>query len=366
MAQKEQAPRQPRIALRLGPGGPVGGADLHDLTIRKPHAFEVVPAHGNPETPAQLFQIGALPRQDPVAEDRGHRLEKERHPLPGALGQGGMGRAWRLLPRRGGKDAGHGFAAERRGQVPEDLPVRPGLPEGGQRGAQGARLPQKRQDGTALLVEEGRGQDRAAILAEAGASLAEVVALTAREALAGMEFCAGIPGSVGGGIRMNAGAWGSELKDVIESVDLLNGEGNVKTCARAALQFEYRSLALPEGACVLGGVFDLARGNREAVEGRIREILKTRSGKHPLQYRNAGSVFKNPKGMPAGRIIDEAGLKGLTLGGARVSEMHGNFIVNLGSATAKDIIGLIELVREKVRERKGIDLEPEVKIIGEE
>jgi UDP-N-acetylmuramate dehydrogenase len=213
---------------------------------------------------------------------------------------------------------------------------------------------------------EPRGEGRAAIRAEAGASLAEVVALSAREGLTGLEFCAGIPGSVGGGIRMNAGAYGSEMKDVLESVDLLNGEGNVKTCARAALQFEYRSLALPEGACVLGGVFDLARGNREAVEGRIREILKTRSGKHPLQYRNAGSVFKNPKGMPAGRIIDEAGLKGLTLGGARVSEMHGNFIVNLGSATAKDIIGLIELVREKVRERKGIDLEPEVKIIGEE
>jgi UDP-N-acetylmuramate dehydrogenase len=213
---------------------------------------------------------------------------------------------------------------------------------------------------------EPRGEGRAAIRAEAGAALAEVVALSAREGLTGMEFCAGIPGSVGGGIRMNAGAYGSEMKDVLESVELLNGEGNVKTCARAALQFEYRNLALPEGACVLGGVFDLARGNREAVEGRIREILKTRSGKHPLQYRSAGSVFKNPKGMPAGRIIDEAGLKGLTLGGARVSEMHGNFIVNLGSAMAKDIIGLIELVREKVREKRGIDLEPEVKIIGEE
>jgi UDP-N-acetylmuramate dehydrogenase len=213
---------------------------------------------------------------------------------------------------------------------------------------------------------EPRGEGRAAIRAEAGASLAEVVTLSAREGLTGMEFCAGIPGSVGGGIRMNAGAYGSEMKDVLESVDLLNGEGNVKTCARAALQFEYRNLALPEGACVLGGVFDLPRGDRVAVEGRIREILRTRSGKHPLQYRSAGSVFKNPKGMPAGRIIDEAGLKGLTLGGARVSEMHGNFIVNLGSASAKDIIGLIALVREKVREKQGIDLEPEVKIIGEE
>ncbi|MGE5789738.1 MAG: UDP-N-acetylmuramate dehydrogenase, partial [Syntrophaceae bacterium] len=189
---------------------------------------------------------------------------------------------------------------------------------------------------------------------------------TAKEALTGLEFCAGIPGSVGGGIRMNAGAYGSELKDVIESVDLLNGEGNIKSCKRQALQFQYRDLALPEGACVAGGVFVLARGNRDAVEGRIREILRTRSGKHPLQYRNAGSIFKNPKGMPAGKIIDEAGLKGARIGGAQVSEMHGNFIVNLGSATAKDIIGLIEHVQQKVLETKGIALEPEVKIIGEE
>jgi UDP-N-acetylmuramate dehydrogenase len=165
---------------------------------------------------------------------------------------------------------------------------------------------------------------------------------------------------------MNAGAWGSEMKDVLESVDLLNGEGNVRTCPRASLRFEYRNLDLPEGAGVLGGIFDLARGDRGAVEARIREILKTRTGKHPLQYRSAGSVFKNPKGVPAGRIIDEAGLKGLTLGGARVSEMHGNFIVNLGSARAADIIGLIGIVRDRVREKTGIDLEPEVKIIGEE
>ncbi len=213
---------------------------------------------------------------------------------------------------------------------------------------------------------EGRGEDRAAILAEAGASLAEVVALTGKEALTGMEFCAGIPGSVGGGIRMNAGAYGSELKDVLESVSLLNGEGNVKTCPREALQFHYRNLALPEGTCVAGGIFVLSRGSREAVEGRIREILRMRAGKHPLEYRNAGSIFKNPKGAPAGRIIDEAGLKGARIGGAQVSEKHGNFIVNLGSATAKDICSLIEYVQKKVLEAKGIALEPEVKIIGEE
>jgi UDP-N-acetylmuramate dehydrogenase len=216
-----------------------------------------------------------------------------------------------------------------------------------------------------IRIEE-RGSDRAAILAEAGASLAEVVALTAKEALTGMEFCAGIPGSVGGGIRMNAGAYGSELKDVIESVSLLNGEGNVKTCQREALQFQYRNMALPDGSCIAGGVFALARGNREAVEGRIRDILRTRTGKHPLDYRNAGSIFKNPTGTPAGKIIDEAGLKGARIGGAQVSEKHGNFIVNLGSATAKDICSLIEHVQEKVLEAKGIALEPEVKIIGEE
>jgi UDP-N-acetylmuramate dehydrogenase len=213
---------------------------------------------------------------------------------------------------------------------------------------------------------EQRGGDRAAILAEAGASLAEVVALSAREGLTGMEFCAGIPGSVGGGVRMNAGAYGSELKDIIESVDLLNGEGKLTSCARETLLFQYRNLTLPEGACIAGGIFVLARGNRAAIEDRVREILRTRTGKHPLEYRNAGSVFKNPKGMPAGKIIDEAGLKGARIGGAQVSEKHGNFIVNLGSATAKDICSLIEHVQEKVLETKGIALEPEVKIIGEE
>jgi UDP-N-acetylmuramate dehydrogenase len=213
---------------------------------------------------------------------------------------------------------------------------------------------------------EKRGSDRGAILAEAGASLAEVVALTVKEALTGMEFCAGIPGSVGGGVRMNAGAYGSELKDIIESVDLLNGEGNIKSCARESLQFQYRNMTLPEGACIAGGIFVLARGSRAAIEDRVREILRARTGKHPLEYRNAGSIFKNPRGTPAGKIIDEAGLKGARIGGAKVSEKHGNFIVNLGSATAKDICSLIEHVQKRVLETKGIALEPEVKIIGEE
>ncbi len=213
---------------------------------------------------------------------------------------------------------------------------------------------------------EDRGEGRAAIHAEAGASLAEVVALAAREGLEGMEFCAGIPGSVGGAIRMNAGAWGGETKDVLESVSLLNGEGNVTLRKREELPFEYRNLTLPEGTCILGGVFALSPGDRKAVEDRIREILGLRAGRHPLQHRSAGSVFKNPKGMPAGRLIDEAGLKGTRVGGAQVSEMHGNFIVNLGSATAEDICTLIGIVQKKVLEAKGIALEPEVKIIGEE
>jgi UDP-N-acetylmuramate dehydrogenase len=216
-----------------------------------------------------------------------------------------------------------------------------------------------------VRVEE-RENGRTAIFAEAGASLAEVVALTAKKALTGMEFCAGIPGSVGGGIRMNAGAYGRELKDVIESVSFLNGDGNIRSRPREALQFQYRNLALPEGACVAGGVFVLAGGSREAVDGRIREILRMRAGKHPLDYRNAGSIFKNPRGTPAGQIIDEAGLKGVRIGGAQVSEKHGNFIVNLGGATATDICSLIEHVQKKVLEAKGIALEPEVKIIGEE
>jgi len=211
------------------------------------------------------------------------------------------------------------------------------------------------------------GARRTSIYAGAGVTLSEIVALSAEESLTGMEFCAGIPGSVGGAVKMNAGAYGNEIQDVVETIELMNNSGEIRKVKKDTLTFEYRNLDLPEGTIIIGTSFLLTRGMKEQIKGRITEILGTRKNKHPLEYRNAGSIFKNPKGsIPAGRIIDEIGLKGIQIGNAKISEKHGNFIVNLGNAKASDIIGLIDMVKNKVKEIRGIILETEVKVIGED
>ncbi|HPC73188.1 MAG TPA: UDP-N-acetylmuramate dehydrogenase [Syntrophales bacterium] len=214
-----------------------------------------------------------------------------------------------------------------------------------------------------VLSRHGREVD---ICAESGVPLADVVALALSENCEGMEFCAGIPGSVGGAVRMNAGAYGREMKDIITSVSLMNGSGTVHSIPREQLRFEYRNLELPGETFIVSALFRLHRGDRGKIEEKVSEILKTRRSKHPMQFRNAGSIFKNPPGLPAGRLIDEAGLKGLRIGDAEVSPMHGNFIVNRGQATARDILALIDEVRKRVLEAKGIALETEVRVIGEE
>jgi UDP-N-acetylmuramate dehydrogenase len=180
-----------------------------------------------------------------------------------------------------------------------------------------------------------------------------------------MEFCAGIPGSVGGAVRMNAGAYGGEIKDVIRSIRLLDADGALQDRAAKHLSFEYRNLALPGNVIIVEAAIGLRKGDRQKIAAEINGILANRKGKHPLNMRSAGSVFKNPKGSPAGRLIEEAGLKGTRIGDAQVSELHGNFIVNLGHARAADVIALIDTVRAAVLERTGIALEREVKIIGE-
>ncbi len=180
-----------------------------------------------------------------------------------------------------------------------------------------------------------------------------------------MEFCAGIPGSVGGAVRMNAGAYGGEIKDIVESVSLLDASGVIRAAAREELRFAYRNLDLPAETIIIGAAFRLRRGNGEKIAGRVREIIGMRREKHPLEFRNAGSVFKNPRDCPAGRLIEEAGLKGIRIGDAQVSEKHGNFIVNRGQATAEEILRLIALIQRRVFERTGNTLETEVKIIGE-
>jgi UDP-N-acetylmuramate dehydrogenase len=215
------------------------------------------------------------------------------------------------------------------------------------------------------LKQRDDGEGGVFLEAEAGVALSEMVRFTMLEALTGMEFCAGIPGSVGGAIRMNAGAYGSEIKDVVNSVRLLDSPGEIRTQRRDILRFQYRTLDLPAETIIIGAEFHLQRGERGMIAGRVREILEMRAKKHPLEYRNAGSVFKNPRDIPAGRLIDEAGLKGTRIGDAQVSEKHGNFIVNRGRATAEEILRLIALIREKVFETRGYTLETELRIIGD-
>jgi UDP-N-acetylmuramate dehydrogenase len=203
--------------------------------------------------------------------------------------------------------------------------------------------------------------------ADAGTSLADLVKLSTAAGITGLEFCAGIPGSVGGAVIMNAGAYGREIKDALADLTLMDARGKVHTWSPGQLQFEYRRLILPEkDAVILAATFRLSQGDKEMVKARTDAIRSMRKEKHPLEYRSAGSVFKNPPGQPAGRIIDELGLKGLRIGGAQVSEKHGNFIVNTGVATARDVLDLIQTIREKVLRERGIHLETEVITIGDD
>lgn len=208
-------------------------------------------------------------------------------------------------------------------------------------------------------------KDHFLVDAEAGASLSSVVSMAAAQELTGMEFCTGIPGSVGGAVRMNAGAYGREIKDVVSWVSLLGEEGEKKQLSRDEITFSYRKTSLPAEAVVLSVAFDLEKGKADEIRGRMKEIMQWRQEKHPLEYPNAGSIFKNIPGQPAGRIIEELGLKGKRAGEAQISPKHANFIVNTGKATAADVLELMAFVQKEAKEKKGIILEPEVVIIGE-
>jgi UDP-N-acetylmuramate dehydrogenase len=208
-------------------------------------------------------------------------------------------------------------------------------------------------------------KDHEMVEAQAGAALSELVRLAAGRALTGMEFCAGIPGSVGGAVIMNAGAYGNEIKDVVSRVTLMDHDGAVMQRLRDELHFGYRKLDITQGTIIINATFHLLRGDRSVIRQRIEDIIHQRKQKHPLDYPSAGSIFKNPTGHAAGRLIEEAGLKGMQLGGAKISDKHGNFIINTGGAKAADILGLIERVRQEVLRQTGIALETEVRIVGE-
>jgi len=196
--------------------------------------------------------------------------------------------------------------------------------------------------------------------------LSKVVSMAERNELTGVEFCAGIPGSVGGAVWMNAGAYGKEMKDIIQTVSLLNGAGERKTIRRDDIPFSYRKSGLPDDAIILDAEFKLEKGDAEKIKSKICEIIKWRQEKHPLNFPNAGSIFKNPQGQPAGTIIDEIGLKGISCNDAEVSMKHANFIINKGKATASDVLKLIAIIQAKAIKEKGLSLETEVVIIGED
>ena len=203
------------------------------------------------------------------------------------------------------------------------------------------------------------------VYAQAGARLAQAAAAAQRAGLAGLEFAAGIPGTVGGGVAMNAGAYGGELKDCLLWAQVLL-QGRLLRLDREGLEMGYRtSRALREGGVVLAAAFALTPGDPQAIARRMGELAALRREKQPLNLPSAGSTFKRPPGHFAGALIQQAGLKGLQVGGAQVSEKHAGFVVNLGGATASDVLRLIEQVKARVWEQCGVALECEVRVVGE-
>ena len=184
--------------------------------------------------------------------------------------------------------------------------------------------------------------------------------------LGGLECLAGIPGTVGGAVWMNAGSFGRSVGQMVEAVSYVSAEGQAERVRADNLRFSYRRLnGLPQGAVITGADFRLEAGNAEDIKALIQKNLDARAARHPKGVRSAGSVFKNPPDEPAGRIIEECGLKGLTVGGAQVSEKHANFIINpSGEASAADVLNLVRKIVIEVRERRGLILEPEIRIIG--
>ena len=197
----------------------------------------------------------------------------------------------------------------------------------------------------------------------AGARMKKVAAEAKRSCLAGMEFLEGIPGSIGGGLRMNAGAMGSEMVEIVESMSFMDMAGEVYEMAGSDIEFSYRSCPLLKNQIALEAVLRGCPDSEEAIAGRMVEYSQKRWSSQPAA-RRAGCIFKNPVSIPAGKLIDELGLKGTSEGGAMVSEEHGNFIVNKGGATADDFLILINRIKQRAMDERGIELKTEVRVIG--
>jgi UDP-N-acetylmuramate dehydrogenase len=203
------------------------------------------------------------------------------------------------------------------------------------------------------------------IVAGAGLPLHKLVDFCTERGLAGVEFLAGIPGTVGGGVAMNAGSWGQEIKGVIGEITTLTGRGIVEKRDSLSLNFKYRGLDLNKGQIILNARLNLRFDKPALIRKKIISNIQRRKERFPFDMPSAGSIFKNPEGDYAGRLIDAVGLKGKTIGGAMISSKHANFIVNKGKASTSDILALMDLVIVKVKEMFNIQLNTEIKVVGE-
>ena len=221
-----------------------------------------------------------------------------------------------------------------------------------------------------VVIEIGSGLNDITITgtmieADAGVSLATLSKKAADESLAGLEFASGIPGTVGGAVVMNAGAYDGEIKNVLKEVKILSNNNEIITKKTEELDLSYRhSIFQNNSDIVLSATFELQQGNKEEIISKIKELNAKRKEKQPLEFPSAGSTFKRPEGYFAGKLIQDSGLRGFSVGGAQVSEKHCGFVVNTGDATAADIYELITKVRQIVLEKQGVELEPEVRLVG--
>jgi len=209
--------------------------------------------------------------------------------------------------------------------------------------------------------------DGTSLIVDAGAKLIDTTYVALHESLTGFEFACGIPGSVGGAVFMNAGAYDGEIQDVFASCDVLLANGQIVTYTKEEMEFAYRHSKLQEQKMIiLSSRFDLAKGDQEQIKKRMDELTELRQLKQPLEYPSCGSVFKRPVGHFTGKLIQDAGLQGLKWGGAQISEKHAGFIVNVDQATATDYVELIAHIQQVIKETFDVTLETEVRIIGEE
>ncbi len=228
-------------------------------------------------------------------------------------------------------------------------------------GLEGVTINLSRITGMTLRREE---DDSVVVYAGAGMGLQRVLGLCRREGWSGLESLAGIPGQLGGAVAGNAGSFGGEIKDALASIDIVTSNGDFRTLMREDVVFGYRRSDIPEGAFIVGVMFRLKKDDRESVAGRMDECLSRKRDTQPLGEWSAGCVYRNPQGDSAGRLIDAADCKGMREGDVVVSQKHANFFVNTGNATAGDFLRLMQRVEKKVRERFGVFLEPEIRMVG--